>query len=168
MYRAQQVEADLWHQQFGHLNEQQLKELTQKNLITGIKLPKQMNLSFCESCIQGKMSKQPFKPIGQIRSKEMLELVHSDMCGPFQMQLIGGSKYLMMFIDDYSCCVHMAFLRHKSEVLEKFKAFEALMMNITSKKIKALQTDNGGEYVSNEFKKYVETKGIRYELMVLH
>ncbi len=163
---TQQVQADLWHQLFRHLNEWQLKELAQKNLTTGGKLPKQMNFLCCKSCTQGKLSKQLIKPIGQIHSKEKLELVHSDMCGPFQMQSIAGSKYLVTFIDNYSCCVHVAFMHHKSEVLEKFNVFEALVTNDSGKKIKVLRTDNGRDYVSNEFKKYLENKEIHHEVTV--
>lgn len=97
---------------------------------------------------------------------------------------IGGAKYFVTFIDDYTRCCSVFFLRHKSEVFDKFKEFEALTSNgkdekilvlKTSKsfmkfkseeRIRALRTDNGGEYTSNEFEKYLKDKGIRHELTV--
>ena len=52
--------ADLWHQRLGHLSEQRLKEVSNKNLVTGCNITKSTNISFCESCVEGKMSRKPF------------------------------------------------------------------------------------------------------------
>ena len=147
-------DVDLWHQRFGHLNGQQLERIAQKDLVTGVKIPQQVTLSFCEGCVEGKMHRAPFKPVGEIRSTRRLQLVHSDVCGPMQTESLGGRKYFATFIDDYSRCCNVYFLKHKSEVSEKFKEFETL------------RTDNGGEYLSGEFKEYLKSRGIRYELTV--
>jgi len=75
-------------------------------------------------------------------------------------------KYFVTFIDDYSRCFALFFLKHKSKVLEKFKEFEALATNLCDEKIRTLRTDNGGEYLSAEFEAYLKSKGIRHELSV--
>ena len=75
----------------------------------------------------------------------------------------------MTFIDDYSRCCAVYFLRQKSEVLiEKFKEFEAITTSESDCKIETLGTDNGGEYVSKEFEDYLKSKGICHELTVPH
>ncbi len=76
---------------------------------------------------------------------------------------IGGCKYLMTFIDDF-CSVY--FMKHKSEVMQKFKEFEAATTGGGSLKIGTLRSDNGGEYISREFKAYLESKEIHHELSV--
>ena len=53
-------------------------------------------------------------------------------------------------------------------MFEKFKEFEALTTNECRQRIEAIQTDNGGEYLSGEFKTYLKSKGICHELTVLH
>ena len=159
---------DLWHQRLGHLNGQQLKAIDQKKLATGVKIKRTANLSFCEGCVEGKMHRKPFKPVGEIRSTRKLQLVHSDVCGPMHTKSIGGRKYFVTFIDDYSRCCAVYFLRNKSEVPEKFKEFEAITTNECGQKIGTLRTDNGGEYLSREFKAYLRSKGIRHELTVAH
>ena len=58
-------------------------------------------------------------------TQRKLELVHSDVCGPLQVESIGGSRYFVTFVDDYSRCVSVYFIKHKAEVFEKFKLFEA-------------------------------------------
>ena len=71
------------------------------------------------------MSRQPFKSAGGIRSTRKLELVHSDMCGPMQTESLGGQKYFVTFIDDFSRCCAVYLLKQKSEVFEEFIEFEA-------------------------------------------
>ncbi len=161
-------DVDLWHQRLGHLNGQRLKEIIQKELVTGVEMSKTAKLSFCEGCVEGKMHRKPFKPVGEIRSTRKLQLVHSDVCGLMHTESIGGRKYFVKFIDDYSRCCAVYFLRHKSEVLEKFKEFEAYTTNECGQRIGKLRTDNGGEYLSGEFKAYLKSKGIRHELTVAH
>ena len=83
-----------------------------------------------------------------------------------QTESIGGRRYFVTFIDDFSRCCAVYFLRHKSEVLDKFKEFEAVTTNECGQRIGTLRTDNGGEYLSAEFEAYLKSKGIRHQLTV--
>ena len=132
------------------------------------KISKASKLSFCEGCVEGKMHRAPFKPVGEIRSTRKLQLVHSDVCGPMPTESIGGRRYFVTFIDDYSRCCAVYFIKHKSEVFEKFKEFKALTTNECRQRIGAIRTDNGGEYLLGEFKTYLKSKEIRHELTVPH
>jgi len=158
-------EMNLWHQRLGHLCEQQMRRMVDKEMVTGVKLPKGCGLFFCVGCVEGKMHRKPFQPVG-VRSSRRLNLVHSDVCGPMLTESHGGHKYFVTFIDDYSRCCAVYFLKHRSEVSAKFKEFEAITTNDCGHKIEALRTDNGGEYISNEFKDYLKSRGIRHELTV--
>ena len=53
---SENTDVDLWHQRMGHLCEQQLKHMVNKGCATGIKFQKALSLSFCEGCVEGKMS----------------------------------------------------------------------------------------------------------------
>ncbi len=114
------------------------------------------------------MQRCPFKPVGEVRTRRKLELVHSDVCGPMSVESVGGKKYFVTFIYDYSRCCDVYFLKYKSEVFEKFKEFEAAVTNETGTTIGTLRTDNGGEYLSAAFVDFLKSKGIRYELSVPH
>lgn len=57
----------------------------------------------------------------------MLDLIHSDLCGPMENTSIGGAKYFLIFINDISRKVFVYFLRSKSEVLKRFKEFKKLV-----------------------------------------
>ena len=79
---------------------------------------------------------------------------------------LGGSKYFVTFVDDYSRLVFVYFLKAKSEVFEKFKQFVALVENFTGKTVRILRSDRGGEYESREFQLFCAQKGIDKELTV--
>ena len=150
---------DVWHYRLGHANEQCVKKLASQELVTGMNSPKQTKLSFCEGCVAGKMKRAPFKPVREVRSKRRLQVVHSDVCGPMPTDPIGGSKYYVTFIDNYSRCCAVYFLRNKSEVPEKFKEYEAHVYSDCGER---------GEYLSKEFRSYLRSRGIHRELTVSH
>ena len=100
------------------------------------------------------------------QSKRKLELVHSDVCGPLQVESIGGSRYFITFIDDYSRCVR-SFYQAQTEVFEKFKHFEAMVTKECGESIRKLRTDNGAS-ICKDFQTYLTSKGIEHKLTVPH
>ncbi|XP_039155561.1 uncharacterized protein LOC120286999 [Eucalyptus grandis] len=94
-------------------------------------------------------------------SKGMLEYVHTDVWGPLPVKSKEGKEYFVTFIDNFSRKVWVYFMRHKSEVFEKFKELKAQVETSTEKKIKCLRSDNGGEYKSTPFMKLCKNEGIK-------
>ena len=158
---------DLWHQRLGHACSQRLKTAVKNKLVQGVDFPGQQlddaKLSFCDGCAEGKMHRKPFQSVGEIRTKRILELIHSDVCGPMSIESLGGAKYFVTFVDDFSRICQVHFLKNKSEVLDKFKQFEAAVSLECDYSIKRLRTDNGGEYTSRDFGNYLKLKGIKHE-----
>ena len=76
----------------------------------------------CESCLEGKMTRRPFSAKGE-RAKEPLELVHTDACGPLNVQAQGGYEYFIIFIDNFSNYESVYLMQRKFETFEKFKNF---------------------------------------------
>ena len=132
--QQQTNDVDLWHQRLGHVSGR-LTDMSRNKSVTGVNIPTTAKLAFCEGCVEGKMHRKPFKSVGEIRSTRRLELVHSDVCGPMQTESIGGHKYFVTFIDDYSRCCAVYYLKQKSKVFDKFKASAT---NECSQKIGAL------------------------------
>ena len=154
----------LWHQRFGHANQGSLKKMVDKGMVNGISINKQEELGFCEACVEGKEHRDPFPAIGEIRTSQVLDLIHSDVCGPMQTRSLGGAYYFVTFIDDYSRCIKVYCMKSKHEVYDRFKEFEALVVNQTGLTIKRLRTDGGGEYTSRRFQDYLKQKGIGHEV----
>ena len=116
-----------------------------------------------EACAKAKMHRVPVPKASRNRSSRPLQLVHSDVCGPMNVNLIGGSQYVLSFTDDYTKYVTVYFLKNKSEVLSKFQEYESMVTNLTGLKIQTLRSDNGGEYTSKEFAKFYASKGIVHQ-----
>lgn len=152
----------LWHLRYGHLNEKGLKLLVQKNMVVG--LPKIVSHGFCEGCVFGKQNRKSFSVDKSWRASKCLELVHVDLCGPMSIESSGGSRYFLLFTDDYSRMSWVYFLKAKSETFDCFKKFKALLENESGCHIKVLRTDRGGEFTSEEFNVFCEENDIRREL----
>jgi hypothetical protein len=156
---------ELWHRRYAHINYQALPFL--KRMVEGIPELQSTHEGICKGCALGKNIKKPF-PSNNNRSKEILDLIHSDVCGSMPVKSLGGSLYYVTFIGDYSRKTWLYLLKTKDEVFNKFQEFKAEIENLRNKKIKILRTDNGGEYTSKEFVAFCKLAGIRRELTVPH
>ena len=94
------------------------------------------------------------------RATDLLALVHTDVCGPFDVPARGNYVYFITFTDDISRYGYMFLMKYKFEVLEKFKEFRHEVEKHTEKPIKILRSDRGGEYLSQEFLDYLKDNGI--------
>ncbi|KAH9670955.1 hypothetical protein KPL70_017162 [Citrus sinensis] len=110
-----------------------------------------------------KMTKRPFSAKG-VRATVPLELVHTDVYGPINVQARGGYEYFIIFTDDYSRYDYIYLMRYKSEALEKFKEYRAETENQLDKNIKKLRSDRRGEFLSGDFKEYLVENGIISQL----
>jgi len=156
-----------WHERLGHLNEASLKQLAADGNC-GVKFGPNERLGICETCIKGKQTESPFPVSVEKRSSGVLDIIHSDICGPMRTESKSGAKYFATFIDDYSRWCDVFFLSKKSEILNVFKRFKAQAENLTGRKIKHLQTDNGAEYLTSEFNEFLKTNGIKRRLTIPH
>lgn len=159
---------NVWHNRFGHLNHRSLKDLSSKGMVVGMNIDRETNDLKCKSCMIGKVHTLPFPKQSETCAKDILDVVHSDVCGPINVPSVGGSKYFLTFIDDRSRRIFIYFMKSKDEVFDKFKEFQKLVERQTGKKIKILRSDNGGEYINAEFNKYLKESGIARQLSVPH
>ena len=83
------------------------------------------------------------------RALVILERVHTDMCGPFSVASTTKYKCYMIFIDEFSRKCWIYFMQKKDQTFLKFLEFKALVEKDTGKHVKALRSDNGGEYIAN-------------------
>lgn len=104
----------------------------------------------------------PFPIKSENHSSTVLDLIHSDVCGPMQIKTASGKRYLLTFIDDFSRCTTIYLIKEKLEVFQKFKEFHRLMQNQFGKSIKSLRTDREGKYLSNVFINYLNENGIKF------
>ncbi|GJU32999.1 retrotransposon protein, putative, ty1-copia subclass [Tanacetum coccineum] len=148
------------HCRLAHINKKHIKQLQQDGLLKSMD---DESLDKYESCLSGKMTKKHFSHSNE-KAKDLLGIIHTDVCGPLRHVSRQGASYFITFTDDYSRYGYVYLLKHKHEVFETFKVFKNEVENQLGKTIKAIRSDRGGEYISQEFKDYLKANGIVQQL----
>ena len=169
----------LWHLRYGHLNYNDLKLLFDQKLVSGLTLTSVDRVEDCHGCAVGKAKRLPFPKKSTRKTTRPLELIHSDVCGPFHVDSVGGSRYFVTFVDDYSRYVTVYMLTAKSEAFDKFVDFVIMSENKfgveiqnfelegeLGVKLKKFRSDGGGEYVSSRFIEFCSSRGIEKQITV--
>ena len=73
-----------------------------------------------------------------VRATDLLEIIHTDVCGPMSIEARDTYRYFLTFTDDFSRYGYIYLMKHKSETFEKFKEFQSEVENYRNKKIKFL------------------------------
>ena len=156
------LDVNHWHRILGHCNFNDVYKL--ENVVKGMEITGKVNkvnkTQQCSTCIEGKsVNSRNRNP--DAKANHALELVHTDLVGPMNVKAKDDFKYAITFTDDFSGTIFVCFLRYKSDTVqatEQFLADAAPYGNI-----KCIRSDNGGEFISSEFKLLLRKKGIRHE-----
>ena len=154
-----------WHKRLGHVAMATVIYMLTHQVVNGMERNDLSRSTNCEGCVKGKGTRRQFKTPNNKkiskRQRARLQVIHGDVCGPMSKESIGRARYFCTWIDEASSYVVVNMLRTKDTVLGYFKRFKAWICNQTGITLKALQTDNGGEYTSAEFDKYCAKHGIQ-------
>lgn len=152
----------LFHRRMGHLSLSGMRQLKNIADIDIVELSNCNGIN-CVVCAEGKQCRNKFEKSENNRTSDFLELVHSDVCGPMSTNSLGGARYYVTFIDDFSRKVFIYIIKNKNQVFDCFVKFRALVENQTNKKIKIVRSDNGTEYCNKQFENFCVTNGIQHQ-----
>ena len=119
--RLNEKSSTLWHKLFGHISRQRIERLIKNEIFSDLDFS---DFDTCVDCIKGKLITK-VRNAKIDRCTELLGVIHTDICGSFTIPSMGGHKYFIMFIDDYSSYGFVEFIYEKFESLEVFKSFKA-------------------------------------------
>nr|CCI55340.1 PH01B019A14.9 [Phyllostachys edulis] len=148
-----------WHERFGHLNFEALRQLGSKEMVRGMPHVDHVE-QFCDTCVLTKLRRLPFPRQASFRAKEKLELVHGDLCGPVTPATPGGRRYFLLLVDDVSRYMWAVLLDVKASAADAIKCLQAAAEAECGRKLRVLRTDNGGEFTAAEFAAYCANEGI--------
>ena len=115
----------LWHCHLGHIGVKRIKKLHAYWLLESLDYE---SFDTCELCLMGKMTKTPFS--GTMKwANDLLEIIHTDVCGPMSVEARGGYRYFLTFTNDLSRYGYIYLMKHKSKTFEKFKEFQSEVEN---------------------------------------
>lgn len=149
---------DVWHRRLGHVNSSALKRLHES--VEGF--PRTVMPDRCSSCTLAKMTRASF-PTSTTTTVEPLELLSVDLAGPFD-HTIGGARYFMIVVDDFSKNYHVELLRNKSGAVGLLKLLVRRWETQLGKRVKVIRSDNGGEFDNGDMAAFCTERGIRQQM----
>jgi transposase InsO family protein len=153
----------LWHLRYGHLYYAGLYHLSQKDKVRGLPHLKMVH-DICPDCMAGCQHRERFPKASSHRTFQVLALIHTDLVGPLKVASLSGSRYFIVFTDDFSRKSWVYFLKTKGEAFQRFREFKSRVEKETGRSILTLRSDQGGEYLSREFINYCKSEGITHQL----
>jgi transposase InsO family protein len=117
----------------------------------------------CAACQAGKQVGNAHHSKNVMTTSRPLELLHMDLFGPVAYLSIGGSKYGLVIVDDFSHFTWVFFLQDKTETQQTLKRFLRRAQNEFELKVKKIRSDNGSEFKNLQVEEYLEEEGIKHE-----
>lgn len=140
------VAAETWHRRLGHRAFGKIVEIAKSGAVTGMGEVRPLTGEKCEICPRAKQTRATY-PRSSSRAKEPLELLHSDVMGPFRIEGELGQRFVVTLRDDYSRFSDARAVKRKSEVAEQIVQLMVLWERQTGRKVKRLRTDWGSEFM---------------------
>ena len=118
-FNAKIDQVDLWHQRLGHASHKQLKKISKCDAVIG--LPKFEKIDKCiyGPCQIGKQIKFKHPSMASVQTSRPWELLHIDLMGPARVQSLGGKKYILVVVDDFTRYNWVVLLKDKAEAPKK-------------------------------------------------
>src|SRR4051812_48390069 len=110
----------MWHCRLGHIGVKRMKKLHFDGLLESLDFE---SLERCEACLMGKMTKTPFSGMME-RAIDLLEIIHTDVCGPMSVASHGGYRYVLTFTDDLSRYAYIYFMKHNPKLWRSLRNFK--------------------------------------------
>nr|GFB60931.1 hypothetical protein [Tanacetum cinerariifolium] len=164
--KASSTKSWLWHRRLNHLNFGTINELARNDLVRGLPLLKYDKDHLCPSCQLGKSKKASHPLKSENTNKEILSLLHMDLCGPIRSETINRKRYVLVIVDDYTKFGWVRFLCMKDEtpaIFEKFLRNTQLALNAT---VQTVRIDNGTEFVNKTLTDLFERVDIIHQTSV--
>lgn len=152
-----------WHEKLAHQNYRHVKKVLNQFQIK----TKDKEEPFCDACAKGKIHRLPF-PKSTTRTESIGEIIHADLCGPMQVNSIGGSRYFLLLKDDFSHFRTVYFMKNKAETELCIDDFLRKAEKHCAGGVKVLRTDNGLEFINKTVKKLTHEYGIRHQRTVAY
>jgi transposase InsO family protein len=153
-------DGQLWHRRLGHVSAQAIQTLFSSRSVLGLPTQAPSVVSnTCDICLRSKQTRRPFQA-NESRAAKPLDLIHSDVIGPFETPSLGGHKYAIVFLDDCTQFSSVRCIAAKSDVATTVLEVLELWENRTERKVKTFRTDQGREYLNKTLGAAFKMKGI--------
>ncbi|WJX48053.1 hypothetical protein P8452_34667 [Trifolium repens] len=156
-------EVQLWHQKMGHLNLKGMKKVISLEAIRGIPKLRIVEGKVCGECQIGKQVRMSHPMLEHQTTSKVLELLHMDLMGPMQVESLGGKRYVLVVVDDFSRYTWVNFIREKSDAFDVFKELCIQIQREKGSNVVRIRSDHGREFENSKFDDFCAAEGIKHE-----
>ncbi|KAK2456975.1 putative mitochondrial protein [Trifolium repens] len=156
-------EVQLWHQKMGHLNLKGMKKVISLEAIRGIPKLRIVEGKVCGECQIGKQVRMSHPMLEHQTTSKVLELLHMDLMGPMQVESLGGKRYVLVVVDDFSRYTWVNFIREKSDAFDVFKELCIQIQREKGSNVVRIRSDHGREFENSKFDDFYAAEGIKHE-----
>jgi hypothetical protein len=146
------------HSRLGHASSSRVQQLVSRGLL-GLVFKDNFD---CVSCQLGKQPALPFHN-SEYMSTKIFDLIHFDVWEPSPINSIGGSRYFVVFVDDYSRYSWVFPMRSWDELLNIYRNFANMVKTQFSKTIKVFRSNNARELTQHAFEHILYSHGIIHQ-----
>nr|KAJ0227041.1 hypothetical protein LSAT_V11C100046250 [Lactuca sativa] len=137
-----------------------LSKISNQDLVRGLPKFSVVKDKMCSACEQGKQTKSSFKPKSCSSISVPLHLLHMDLFGPIPVRSLGGSKYTVVVVDEFTRFTWVVFLKKKSHATQEIISLIRRNETLTGLKVKQLRSDHGTEFRNSTLEEFCDHKGI--------
>lgn len=158
------VAPSTWHRRAGHLAPDGMLKMA--SAVDGMNFSAAdatiLKSTMCAPCVTAKMTRPPF-PTSSSSTTKVLQLLHTDVCGPMPTPSPGGRRYQVCIIDDHSKHKAIIPVHTKGQATDAVMALVNRWENELGVKTNTIRSDGGKEYTGAEWSAWLAAKGIRHE-----
>ncbi|KAA0055979.1 Peptidase aspartic, catalytic [Cucumis melo var. makuwa] len=144
----------LWHRKLGHISLGSVDKAIKNEAVKGIPTIDITSKFFCGDCQIGKQTKTSHKSLKECSTNRVLELLHLDLMGSMQTENLGGKKYVLVAVDDFSRFTWVHFLKGKSDTIKICISLCLNLQHEKGKKIIRIRSDHGKEFDNEDLNNF--------------
>jgi hypothetical protein len=144
---------EVWHRRLAHACPKAVSNATGKH----------SDGQTCDDCCMGKSTHIEHDKLEQRGTDRPFQRVHSDVHGPSDTLSLGGNRYSIIFVCDYTGQKDVYFMKRKSQAVDMMELYLREVVRPSGHEIQFARFDNGGEYIASYFKDLLSENGIEAE-----
>jgi hypothetical protein len=156
-------DSELWHQSLRHLNFSDMLEIAGKDVVKGLPKMEKTGKGICGPCQLGKQTRAAHKKTSGILTSKNLELLHMDLMGPTRTASLGGKRYILVIVDDFSRYTWAIPIREKSDAFDTAQHLFKKIQVEQNCEIVRIRSDHGREFENSKFEELCRSYGIKQE-----
>ena len=154
---------NLWHQRWGHASHKQLEKFSKCNAVVGLPKFEKIDKCICGPCQINKQIKSKHPSVMSVQTLRPLELLHIDLMAPARVQSLGGKKYILVVVDDFTRYAWVVLLKDKAEALEKMIHLCKKLQVKKETVIARIKSDHGREFENTKLATLSNDQGTHQE-----